>query len=461
MCVTVTAPPSKSLTHRALIAAACARGVSTLANCLESDDCVRTREALTVCGALFERDGGHWRVRGVSGAFAPEAARRAPLSVFVGESGTTCRLLTALLAAGRGCFRIHGAGRMHERPLGELARVLRELGAGVEYEDRPGCPPLLLTARGLDRALAPGGMANVSCEESSQYLSGLLLAAPVCAQGLDILLGGAKVLSWPYVALTLEVMEHFGARCTVETADTNGGWSAADRRALTEAKPGATRFRVSGGGYEAAQYTVEGDWSGASYFLAAGAIGPRAVRVEGLNPGSLQADAAILGMLEAMGARIERGAEAITVHPGPLRGITANLGACPDIAPTVAALAAHARGHTRIVGAAHLALKESDRLNAPAAELRRAGCTVEVTADGLVIDPPEGGPKAPPDGAPFLTYGDHRLAMSLALLGLPGTHGKGFAARLDNPACVSKSFPGFWELWMKVAGATSPRSSSA
>ena len=457
--VTIFAPASKSLSHRALMAAALAKGVSHLSQVLESDDTARTRDVFTALGARFERTGpGAFTVAGLDGRVCSRARNREtdpeqPLSCYVGESGTTCRLVTAILAAGRGIFRIHGAGRMHERPLMDLAETLTALGAKINFEGRYGCPPLILEARGLDASGLPGGMAVIGSDESSQYLSGLLLAAPL-GNGMTIRLGGSKVVSWPYVGLTLDVMETFGITFTVQTLDGED-WANADWRNLPQAEPGKIRFIISPGSYQPKNQAVEGDWSGASYFLAAGAIGPKAVRVRGLTRNSLQGDAALLGILERMGARVawenEASAPDVTVFPSPLRGIAVDMGHCPDLVPTVAALAAHAKGRTIISNVAHLKIKESDRLRAPAEELRKTGCDVTVTDDGLSIMPPEGGLQIPGPHIRFSAHNDHRIAMSASLLGLPGLKGGGgFAVPLDDPACVAKSFPHFWQLWEQV-----------
>ena len=452
--VTIPAPASKSLSHRMCIAAALADGESLLGNVLCSDDLDRTRTILEALGARFEpRGSGELAVRGIGDrVYGPAAdAPFDPLELDVGESGTTCRLIMAVLAAIRGRFRLYGQGRMHERPVADLAAALRSLGVNITYEQREGCPPLII------ESLLPessNSMVAIACDESSQYLSGLLLAAPLFKGGLTILLEGEKVVSWPYVGLTLDILERFGIAFTVEARsdrEKEAGWEkVADWRILKEARPGGLRFCVAPGAYRAGRHVVEGDWSGASYFLAAGAIGPqsmRPVRVEGLSPDSLQGDAAIQDLLLAMGARLEREGGAITVHPSALRGAMADLSQCPDLAPTVAALAAHAKGPTVIRGAAHLKIKESNRIAALSQELHRAGCEVGITDDGLIITPPDKGLTAP-EGGSFSSHHDHRIAMSVALLGLPGTRGgKGFEVRLDDPSCVSKSLPQFWELW--------------
>lgn len=454
----ITAPPSKSLSHRVLIAAALAKGESRLSGVLESDDTARTRELFTALGARFDQTGaGAFCVTGLDGRISSRSrdstsANDEVLSCFVGESGTTCRLAVAVLAAGEGTFRIHGAGRMHQRPLGELAGALTALGARIVFEQKPGCPPLLMEARGLDASSLPGGMIALGCDESSQYLSGLLLAAPL-GRGLNILLGGSKVVSWPYVSLTLATLKDFGISVDVQHLD-QGVWKNTDWRGLIRAEPGSLRFCVRPGTYRPGEHKVEGDWSGASYFLAAGAIGPKPVCVSGLKRDSLQGDSALLDILERMGARIawDTAKEDVTVFPSPLRGLALDMGHCPDLVPTVAALAAHATGRTDISNVGHLKIKESDRLQAPAEELRKAGCRVAVTDDGLSIDPPERGLQAPERGVLFSAHNDHRIAMSTSLLGLPGITGRsgGFAVPLDDPGCVAKSFPHFWQLWEQV-----------
>lgn len=462
--ITIQAPASKSLSHRMLMAAALADGESRLSHVLESDDIARTRELLALLGAEITPIGLQtYHVQGIAGRVTGSGQGMPPLPCFVGESGTTCRLIAAILAAGSGGFRLHGAGRMHDRPMRELTTALGQLGTRFQYEEKEGYLPFTLEASGFDASLLPEGMLDMGAGESSQYLSGLLLAAPLSPSGLTIRLAGEKAVSWPYIGLTLDTLERFGIRFSVEElrpadlrlAANNGHpktacWEKADWRALQEAIPGKLRFCVEPGTYTAGTHSVEGDWSGASYFLAAGAIGPVPVCVEGLNPSSLQGDAAILSILEAMGARISWQDNRVTVSPARLRGISVDMGHCPDLVPTVAAVAAHAAGPTHISNVAHLRIKESDRLAAPAAELAKTGCLVEMLDDGLRILPPESGPHRPEPGVIFRAHGDHRIAMGMSLLGLPGLHGTGFAVELDDPACVAKSFPSFWDAWEKV-----------
>ena len=428
--ITLAAPPSKSLSHRMLIGAALAEGESLLSSVLESDDILRTCGILQAAGAHIRTlPDGILSVRGVSGTLRG-GTQDSPLSCNVHESGTTCRLLTAVLAAGQGYFRIHGAPRMHERPLGGLADALQSVDVELLWEQREGYPPLILNAHGMT-----GGQVRMSLKESSQYLSALLLAAPLCRAGLSIELDGGTA-SWPYVGLTLQCLEDFGVPFEI----WDGERRAEDFRARMRREPGEVRFVVPPAAYRAGTFTVDGDWSGASYFLAAGAVGSRAICVTNLRTDSLQGDRALLDILRLMGADIMEEKERVTVRPSRLRGVEIDMCSCPDLVPTAAVLAAFAEWHTGIKGTAHLRLKESDRIAAPARNLRAVGITVEEYEDGLGI---EGG--TPCKASLFHAFGDHRIAMSAALLGL--RHGK---IALDDPHVVRKSFPEFWKLWERV-----------
>jgi len=455
--VSVCAPSSKSVSHRMLIAAALAEGESVISRVLESRDVQQTRAVLQAAGARMEEaeQPGSWRIQGMAGKALGGPAQAEALSCDVYESGTTCRLLTAVLAAGQGYFRIHGAPRMHRRPIGALTQALSAQGAVFSFEGEPGYPPFVLESSGLC-----GGSVNIGLEESSQYLSGLLLAAPLAAAPLTLEISGSHVVSWPYVGLTLQTLRDFGARFDVSTREPgtehepNGGWKLADWRGIKAARPGLIRFRVRPSAYRAGRYTVEGDWSGASYLLAAGALGSRPVAVVGLKADTLQGDRAIRDILVGMGADVRTepaGREhgpALVVFPSVLRGVEVHMASCPDLVPTVAVLAAAAEGDTVIRGVAHLRIKESDRIAAPAAELRKAGVKVEERDDGLVIHGMGHG-----TGRPDLTgkhldlavWGDHRMAMSLSLLECLGAE-----VSLDHPEVVDKSFPDFWDVWRRI-----------
>ncbi|MDD3683234.1 3-phosphoshikimate 1-carboxyvinyltransferase [Desulfovibrio desulfuricans] len=460
----VTAPASKSVSHRYLIGAALAQGVSTVRHTLESRDLERTRAILCGAGASMEtlpestQASGAWRVTGMGGK-PLGGAEGTPLSCDVEESGTTCRLLTAVLAAGEGEFRIHGAPRMHERPIAELTDSLSKLGLAVTFEGKADCPPLVLHAKGLNPALC-GGEVTLGMDISSQYFSGLLLAAPMGPAPLSVTLGGQKAVSWPYVGLTLQCLTDYAIHFDVETRDAAdapwemlppGAW-----RELKAAHPGCLRVTVHPGAYRAGNYTVEGDWSGASYLLAAGALGLKPVRVEGLRTDSLQGDRAMLGILQRMGARMTLTEDSVTVYPSSLHGVELDMGDCPDLVPTVAVLAAFAQGSTRISNVAHLRYKESDRISAPAQELAKAGVVIDQLSDGMLIHGlagrGNGKPDCPrlPEGVSLSAHNDHRIAMSLALLGLrqPETNVRDL---LDDPLVVRKSFPQFWNIWEQLA----------
>lgn len=391
---------------------------------------------------------GCWRVTGMSGQ--PCGGTRAqPLNCNVEESGTTCRLLTAILAAGQGYFYIHGAGRMHERPLGDLVCALQHLGASLHFEGKVDCPPFLLEARGLHPDMCDGAL-ELGMDISSQYFSGLLLAAPLAAQPLTITLAGRKSVSWPYVGLTLQCLEDFGVAFLVQTRPQTGSpWQTVKTwQSLTHAHPGCLRITVYPGAYRAGDYTIEGDWSAASYMLAAGALGTRPVCVANLRADSLQGDRSMVDILRQMGALCDVQPDAVRVHPSVLHGADLDMGHCPDLVPTVAVLAAFARGSTRICNIAHLRHKESDRIAAPAAELVKCGVAVEQLPDGLVIC---GNPQMPflPADLRLSAHNDHRIAMSLALLELRQT-GLHVRQMLDEPGVVGKSFPAFWQVWEKL-----------
>ncbi len=458
--VEVVAPASKSLSHRYLIGAALARGESTVRHTLESADIEATREILCGVGAHMKpicADGNAeiagWHVWGMGGA--PKGGADAPKDCDVRESGTTCRLLTAVLAAGSGLFKIFGSGRMHERPIGELCNVLASLGCGIDYEDNKDFPPFILKAQGLNPGLVDG-LVKIGMDNSSQYFSGLLLAAPLASSPLCIELAGRKAISWPYVGLTLQCLEDFGIAFQVQTRPRLGTpWNdlqTSTWQNLSEARPGCMRIRIWPGAYRPGTYLVEGDWSGASYFLAAGALGRRPVRVAGLKANSLQGDRAILNILEKMGAKIKIEPDAVTVFPSRLHGVDLDMGSCPDLVPTVATLAIFASGSTRIRNVAHLRLKESDRIAAPAMELCKTGAVIDALSDGLLISGRGtarnhgGEQKLLQSDAALSAHNDHRIAMALALLEMrePGLCVR---ERLDDASVVRKSFPNFWELW--------------
>jgi 3-phosphoshikimate 1-carboxyvinyltransferase len=432
--IDITAPSSKSLSHRALICAALASGESLLEGVLDSQDLTRTAQCLRQLGALIEPQDGKLFVRGIGQK--AEASASEPVSMNVGESGTTCRLMAGVVTAIPGIYRIHGEGRIHDRPVEHLTDALTQQGVRVTFEEKSGYPPLVMSSPGLC-----GGEVTINLEQSSQYLSGLLLAAPLATGTTTIRLIGASVASWPYVALTLDTMARFGVPVTLERRILDD-WQPCTHAEASGIPPTDIRLIVHPAPYRAGAMRVEGDWSNASYFLAAGAVGTAPVRISGLNRQSAQGDRFMLEILSRMGASVEWQDDAVTVFPSALRGTQVDMNACPDIVPTVAAMAAFATGETIISGAAHLALKECDRIQGPVTELSKAGVNIEARPDGMVI---RGNGGLLPRSVDMCTYGDHRMAMSFSLLELAG-----ITVHLDNPYCVAKSFPGFWDVWAKI-----------
>jgi len=403
---TVRVPGSRSLTNRALLAAALARGESRLTGALESDDTEAMRGCLAALGVAIEAEDGTLRVRGRAGRLrAPER------TLDVRESGTTARFVTAAATLADGPSRIDGGPRMRERPIEDLVHALAELGAGLTLEGRGGCPPLALAGGGL-----PGGSAVVDARRSSQYVSGILLAAPCAAHDVTLRVKDGILVSRPYVEMTLAVMRAFGAEA---------GWQAEDV------------LHVAARPYRGEAYAVEPDASSAAYPLAAAAIAGGRVRVDGLPAGSVQADLRFLDALEAMGCGVLRQDAACEVRgpEGSLRAVDLDANDFPDAAMALAVVALFADGPSRIRNVGNLRIKESDRLSALETELRRLGAGARAGRDEIVIEP------APERyrGAALETYGDHRMAMALALAGLriPGVAVRG-------PACVRKTWPDYF-----------------
>ncbi|MBI9112590.1 3-phosphoshikimate 1-carboxyvinyltransferase [Maridesulfovibrio ferrireducens] len=432
--IKIKAPSSKSMSHRALIAGAFSDGSTVVIDPLDSNDINRTMDCLSTMGAEFSVEQNSTVAIGMQGG--PKGGAKEPAVLEMRDSGTTCRLLTAIAGAGKGVFRVQGTPRMHDRPIGELTNALESQGVKVTFADKQGYPPVTLESNGFI-----GGEIEISLEESSQYLSGLLLAAPFAHETTVIKVVGKKAVSWPYVALTLKVMEDFKISFSVEKLK-DGQWEKTDWRTVSKVVPGEIRFRVNPSDYQRDSYSVEGDWSNGSYFLAAGAVGTKPVRVEGLAIDSLQGDRAIVDILKAMGAKIESDSSGVTVYPSKLHGIEVDMGLCPDLVPTVAVAAAFADSPTTITNVAHLRIKECDRLDASATEVMRAGGKAEVGDDFIKIIP---APLKKDEKIIFSTYDDHRLAMSTAIFSLAGIE-----AVAEEPECVAKSFPDFWKEWDKI-----------
>ena len=399
---TVSVPGSKSLTNRALVCAALAGGTSTIDGALVADDSEAMRTALAALGAGIARDpsSGRLLVTGTGGRLRP-----GPLALDMRLSGTTSRFLLPVVALGEGEYRIDGAPPLRARPMGPVLDGIRTLGAEVREEGEPGCLPVTIVAPGgLD-----GGEVAVAGDMSSQFLSGLLLAAPYARGGVRLRLT-TTLVSRPYVELTQAVMGAFGVDVGPD-------------------------LDVPAGRYRATAYVVEPDASTASYFLAAAALVGGRVTVKGLGEGTRQGDARLADLLAAMGAEVERTATTTTVTgTGRLRGLgRVDLADMPDQAQTLAALAPFADGPTEVTGVGFIRGHETDRIAAVVTELGRLGVAARETEDGFVVEP------GTPRPARVATYDDHRMAMSFALVGLrvPGVE-------IEDPDCVAKTFPGFW-----------------
>lgn len=418
----VSLPGSKSISNRALLLAALARGNTELSGMLDSDDTQVMRGALKVLGVeASELIDGRISVIGCGGFFSGRGG-----DIFVGNAGTATRSLVATLALAakrESEYRIDGVARMRERPIGDLVDALTQIGAAVEYTGNAGFPPLTIRAGNIqiDRPIPIRG------DVSSQFLTGLLLALPlVTARGdkpATIELVG-ELISGPYVEITLAMMRQFGV--VVE----RDGW----KRFVVPAGD-AARY-VSPG-----QYKVEGDASSASYFLAAGAIGGGPIRVEGVGGNALQGDVKFADALALMGAQVTMEDNAIIAQApfdGRLRAINADMNHIPDAAMTLAVVALFAEGTTRLTNIASWRVKETDRIAAMATELRKLGATVEEGADYIGVTPPA----VLTSNIAIDTYDDHRMAMCFALASIGP---RGVPVRINDPECVNKTFPRFFD----------------
>jgi 3-phosphoshikimate 1-carboxyvinyltransferase len=397
-------PGSKSLTNRALVVAALANGTSVLNGVLDSRDTQVMIDSLKKLGLAVEHSPQDCTVR-IVGCGGRPPTKNAEL--WLENSGTSIRFLTALCALGHGRFRLDGNTRMRERPIGDLVTSLRQFGIPVDCELGNDCPPVVVNAAGLR-----GGTTTINANVSSQFLSAVLMAAP-CADGpVEIRLAG-ELVSEPYIQMTLGVMSQFGV-----VVDQSGRGA----------------FRMTPQTYRSTVYDVEPDASAASYFFAIAAITGGKVTVEGLHAHALQGDIHFVDALEQMGCHVSREANSVTVQGGSLHGIDIDMNAISDTAQTLACVAPFASGPTRIRNVAHMRLKETDRVTAVVTELRRLGLTVEEHPDGMTIHP------GALHGGTVATYEDHRMAMSFSLLGLriPGIN-------IADPGCTAKTYPEFFD----------------
>ncbi|MBS0206308.1 MAG: 3-phosphoshikimate 1-carboxyvinyltransferase [Planctomycetes bacterium] len=397
-------PGSKSLTNRALVVAALSHGLTTLTGILDSRDTAVMIDSLRRLGiAVDQSHATHSAtVTGCGGHLQATSA-----DLWLENSGTSIRFLTAMCALGHGRFRLDGNPRMRERPIGDLLDSLRQFGITVSSELNTECPPVIVQGDGL-----PGGKVSVNAGVSSQFLSAMLMAAPCAAGPVEIRLSGPMV-SEPYIEMTLDVMSQFGVH-------------------VDRTVPGT--FQITPQAYQARVYDIEPDASAASYFFAAAAVTGGEVTVEGLTRTALQGDVHFVDALEQMGCHVTWGNQGITVRgASPLSGIDIDMNAISDTAQTLACVAPFAAGPTRIRNVAHMRHKETDRVSAVVTELTRLGLQVDEHPDGMTIHP---GGLHPGTVA---TYDDHRMAMSFSLLGLrqPGIV-------IADPGCTSKTYPDYF-----------------
>jgi 3-phosphoshikimate 1-carboxyvinyltransferase len=399
---TIRVPGSKSVTNRALVIAALAEGHSRILNPLFSDDSFWLMNALVRLGIDVSADGerGEIYVSGQSGEIYASG-----VDLFVGNAGTVARFLPPVLALGRGPYTVDGVPRMRERPVEDLVDAMRQLGAAVEYVGEVAKFPLTIKGGGI-----PGGEARVSVSKSSQFISGLLMASPYAETTVTLHPEGRK--EWPYVGITVALMRAFG----VEVVEANG------------------RFIVTPAMYSSREYEVEPDASGASYFMAAAAVTGGRVSIPGLGSSSPQGDLRFAGVLHDMGCRVEITPDFIEVQgPDYLQGVEVDMNAFSDTMITLSAIAPFATTPTTIKNVAHTRLQETDRLSAVATELSRLGIKTQITPSSIRIIPDQ------VQSGVVRTYGDHRIAMAFAVTGLVAS-----GIRIENPGCVTKTFPGFF-----------------
>jgi 3-phosphoshikimate 1-carboxyvinyltransferase len=414
---TVGVPGSKSYTNRALLIGALVDGDTTLDHALACEDTELLANAVRQFGrARVTADPAADRVV-VRREPGPMRAPAAP--VHVGNAGTPIRFLMTLASLAVGRSEIDGNARMRERPCQDLVDALVQLGVSAEAIRGTGCPPVAVRGPSLR-----GGTARIRGSVSSQFTSSILLSAPYAERDVELEIVD-ELCSKPYVDMTIGIMADFGV--AVE-------------------RDGHRAFRVRAGQrYRPRAYRIEPDASNMSYFLAAAAILGGRVRIPGIGAGSRQGDARFVDVLEAMGCTVERGSESLALAGGALRGLDVDMNTMPDLVPTLAVVAAYARGRTRIGNIANLRVKECDRIAAMETELAKLGIHADSTRDSLTID---GGT---PHGATVATYDDHRIAMAFAVAGLRTAD-----VVIENPGCTAKSFPTFWAVLAELSANGAP-----
>ncbi|MEG3753342.1 3-phosphoshikimate 1-carboxyvinyltransferase [Psychromonas arctica] len=414
----INLPGSKSLSNRALLLAALAKGTTTLTNLLDSDDIRHMLNALKKLGVNYtlSADKKQCVVEGLGRAFNTQEL--GDIELFLGNAGTAMRPLCAALCLGQGEYTLTGEPRMFERPIGSLVDSLKQAGADVTYLKDENYPPLKIKGTGLK-----GGDISIDGSVSSQFLTAFLMSAPMASEDTTINIVG-ELVSKPYIKITLQIMQDFG----IEVDNINGEYQ---------------RFVIKGGQtYQAAgNYLVEGDASSASYFLAAAAIGGGSIKVTGIGKKSVQGDIQFADALEAMGANIEWGDDYIKASKGQLKAIDMDMNHIPDAAMTIAVAALFAEGTTKITNVYNWRVKETDRLYAMATELRKVGAEVIEGHDFIEVTPP-----AQLNHAAIDTYDDHRMAMCFSLVALSDT-----PVTINDPKCTSKTFPDYFEKLASVS----------
>ena len=408
----VRVPGSKSITNRALVIAALAAGETHLTHALFSDDTHYMSEALKTLGIGVQANEGASTFT-VSGTGGRIPVNRADL--FIGNSGTTTRFLTAYLALGHGTYTVDGVDRMQERPIQDLLDGLNRLGGNACSKEGNGCPPICIKASGLK-----GGRTYMAGDQSSQFFTALLLVAPYAEQDVEVRVEG-DLVSKPYIDITLAMMRDFGVEVR------NDSYGTFQIRAGQRYRPQTGR--------------IEPDASNASYFFGMAALTGGRVKVRDLTAGSIQGDVGFVDVLAQMGCRVQKTSDGIEVQgPDQLKGLDIDMNAMPDVVQTLCALAPFADRPVTVRNAANMRIKETDRICALATELRRLGIRVETRPDGLTVYPT--GRIQP---ARLKTYDDHRMAMSLSLIGL-----KAPGVVIKNPSCVNKTCPPFFNLFDAV-----------
>lgn len=405
-------PGSKSYANRALIISALTNGKSVLKNMPSCDDVSFMISALKLFGVTIEQ------IDLTTYSVLPPKKLEYSGEIYVGSAGTTMRFLTSFCCLGFGDILLKGNDRMHQRPIEDLIAALEtNIDGSITVKNKTNngerCPPLKIKSKGLF-----GGKMKLKGDTSSQYLTSILLSAPYCVDSLNIEIIG-DLTSKSYADITIDVMEKFGVNVTNNNYET---------------------FLVPIKKYNSCEYYIESDASGVSYFLAVAAITKGKIKINNLNPNSVQGDIKFIDLLEKMGCKIEKGKDYLFVEgPEKLNAIEVDMNSMPDTAQTLAVIASVAEGSTKITGIANLRVKETDRIGAMVNELKKVGIKAEAGEDYLIV---HGGEPTP---AQIATYDDHRMAMSFAVLGA-----KVSGIKIENPSCVSKSFPEFWELFEKL-----------